>query len=360
MTVREIASLLDGDIVGNAALEIAGVAKIEEAKTGDLAFISNPKYEKFLESTNAAAVIVSRSLNLSKYKKLPPAVIQVEDAYASFVIAIQKFSPRPPLLPQGIHPTAAVDSSAKLGKNCAIGAYVVVGRECVIGDNTTILPGTVVGDGVQMGNECLIYSNVSIREACLIGSRVIIQPGAVIGGDGFGFAPRKDGSYKKIPQLGIVVIEDDVEVGSNTCIDRATMGETRIKRGTKLDNLVQVAHNVTIGENVVMAANAGVAGSAKIGNNVMIGGGVSITGHVTIADRISIAGGAGVSKSLTKEGESYFGYPAKEAGRARRIEGALRQLPELLFTIRELENRILELEKKIQELEGRNQKLPAK
>lgn len=222
-----------------------------------------------------------------------------------------------------------------------------------MGDNTTILPGTVVGDGVHIGNDCLIYSNVSIRESCIIGNRVIIQPGAVIGGDGFGFAPKKDGSYQKIPQLGIVVIEDDVEIGSNTCIDRATMGETRIKRGTKLDNLVQIAHNISVGENTVIAANAGIAGSTKIGNNVMIGGGASITGHVTIADRISIAGNSGVSKSLTKEGEAYFGYPAKEAGRARRIEGALRQLPELLFTIREMGNRIQLLEEKIKELENR-------
>jgi len=352
MTVREIASLLDGDIVGNASLEIVGIAKIEEAKAGDLTFLANPKYEKFLESTAASAVIVSRSLDLARYQKLPPSLIQVDDAYASFVIVIEHFSPRPVLIPQGIHPTSIVDPTAKIGTNCAIGAYVVIGKKCVIGDGTTVHPGVVIGEGVHMGTGCLVYSNVSIRESCLIGDRVIIQPDAVIGGDGFGFAPRKDGSYKKIPQLGIVVIEDDVEVGSNTCIDRATMGETRIKRGTKLDNLVQVAHNVTVGEDVVMAANAGVAGSSKIGNNVMVGGGVSITGHVIVADKISIAGGAGVSKSLTKEGETYFGYPAKEAGKARRMEGALRQLPDLLPTIRDLENRILELEKKIREMES--------
>ena len=353
MTVREIASFLDGDIVGNASLEIVGIAKIEDAKAGELTFLSNPKYEKFLESTKASAAIVSRSLDISKYQKLPPSVIRVEDAYASFVIAIQKFSPRPALLPQGVHPTATVDSSATIGKNCAIGSYVVIGKDCVIGDDTTILPGAVLGDGVHIGNSCLIYSNVSIRESCLIGSRVIIQPGAVIGGDGFGFAPKKDGSYQKIPQLGIVVIEDDVEVGSNTCIDRATMGETRIKRGTKLDNLVQIAHNITVGEDTVIAANVGIAGSSKIGNKVMIGGGTSITGHVTVADKISIAGGTGVSKSLTREGATYFGYPAKEAGRARRIEVALRQLPELLLTIREMGNRIQQLEKKIQELENK-------
>ena len=167
---------------------------------------------------------------------------------------------------------------------------MVIGKQCEVGDDTTILPCTVLGYGVHLGNSCLIYSNVSIRESCVIGNRVIIQPGAVIGGDGFGFAPRKDGSYQKIPQLGIVVIEDDVEIGSNTCIDRATMGETRIKRGTKLDNLVQIAHNVTVGEDTVIAANVGIAGSTKIGNNVMIGGGASITGHITVADKISIAG----------------------------------------------------------------------
>ena len=353
MTVREIASFLDGDIVGNASLEIAGIAKIEDAKAGELTFLSNPKYEKFLESTNASAAIVARSLDISKYQKLPPAVIQVEDPYASFVIAIQKFSPRPPLLPQGIHPTAVVDSSAKIGKNCAIGPHVVIGKQCEVGDDTTILPCTVLGHGVHIGNSCLIYSNVSIRELCIIGNRVIIQPGAVIGGDGFGFAPRKDGSYQKIPQLGIVVIEDDVEIGSNTCIDRATMGETRIKRGTKLDNLVQIAHNVSVGEDTVIAACTGIAGSTKVGNKVMIGGNAAITGHITIADRVSIAGHAGISKSLTKEGESYFGYPAKEFGRAKRIEGALRQLPELLFTIREIGNRIQLLEEKIKEFENR-------
>ncbi len=350
MTVREIASLLDGDVVGNEALEIAGVAKIEEAKAGELTFLSNPKYVKFLESTDASTVIVSRSLDVSKHQKLPPSLIQVDDPYSSFVIAIQKFSPRPALLPPGIHTTAVVDSSAKIGKNCTIGAHVAVGRQCVIGENTTILPGVVIGDGAQIGNDCLIYSNVSIRESCIVGSRVIIQPGAVIGGDGFGFAPRKDGTYKKIPQLGIVVIENDVEIGSNTCIDRAVMGETRIKRGTKLDNLIQIAHNVTIGEDTVIAANTGIAGSTKVGDNVVIAGGVSITGHITIADKVSIGGHTGVSKSLTKESESYFGYPAKELKRAARIEGALRQLPELLFTIREMENRIQLLEKRIQEL----------
>jgi UDP-3-O-[3-hydroxymyristoyl] glucosamine N-acyltransferase len=352
--VREIATLLDGDIVGNAELEIVRVAKIEEARAGDLTFVSNPKYEKYLESTAATAVIVGRSLDISAYSKLPPSLILVTDPYSSFVVAIQKFNPQPALIPAGIHPTAAVHSSATIGKNCTIGAYVVVGEKCVVGDNVTILPGTVIGNGARIGDDCLIYSNVCIRESCALGNRVIVQPGAVIGGDGFGFAPRKDGSFQKIPQLGIVVIEDDVEIGANTCIDRATMGETRIKRGTKLDNLVQIAHNVIVGENVAIAGQAGIAGSAKVGDNVLIGGNAAITGHITVADRVSIGGSSGVSKSLTKEGETYFGYPAKEAAKARRIEGALRQLPELLVTIREMENRIQTLEKIIQEL--KNQK----
>ncbi|HTR81839.1 MAG TPA: UDP-3-O-(3-hydroxymyristoyl)glucosamine N-acyltransferase [Bacteroidota bacterium] len=352
MTVREIAALLDGDIVGNADEKILGIAKIEDAKAGDLTFISNPKYEKFLESTSASAVIVSRSMDVASSKKLPASVIQVADPYASFIIVLQEFSPRSALIPPGIHPTAVIDPTAVIGSNCSIGAHVVVGAQCVVGGHTTILPGTVIGHGVKIGEQCLIYSNVSIRESCVVGNRVIIQPGAVIGSDGFGFAPKKDGSYQKIPQLGNVVIEDDVEIGANTCVDRATMGETRIKRGTKLDNLIQIAHNVTVGEDVVIAANVGIAGSTKVGNKVMIGGNAAITGHITIADRVSIAGHAGVSKSLTIEGGTYFGYPAKEASRARRIEGALRQLPELLLTIRELEDRIQSIEKKIHELKG--------
>jgi UDP-3-O-[3-hydroxymyristoyl] glucosamine N-acyltransferase len=353
MTVREIASFLDGDVVGDASLEITGIAKIEEAKSGDLTFLSNPKYEKFLGQTSASAVIVNRTLDVSGAKKLPTSLILVEDAYASFVVTIQKFSPSPALIPVGTHPTAVIDPSAKIGDHCSIGAHVVIGRRCEVGNGSTILPGTVLGDDVRVGSQCLFYSNVSVRESCIIGDRVILQPGVVVGGDGFGFAPRKDGTYQKIPQLGIVVLEDDVEIGANTCVDRATMGETRIKRGTKLDNLVQIAHNVTVGENTVIAANAGIAGSTKVGNNVMIGGNAAITGHISIADKVSIGGHTGVSKSITKEGETYFGFPAKELGRARRIEGALRQLPELLFTIREMENRIKTLEEQLKILAGK-------
>ena len=354
MTIREIASILDGEIVGNEEIEITGLAKIEEAKAGNLTFLSNPKYRKFLETTAASAVIVSRSFNISESEASHATLVRVSDAYGAFVIILQKFYPQPQLLPRGIHSTAIVDLTAKIGKNCSLGAYVVIGAGCSIGDNTVVLSGTSLGNAVQIGNDCIIYSNVSIREACIVGNRVIIQPGAVIGADGFGFAPRKDGTYQKIPQLGIVVIEDDVEVGANTCIDRATMGETRVGRGTKLDNLIQIAHNVTLGKNVVMAGEAGVAGSTKIGDNVMVGGNTAITGHITIANKVGIGGQSGVTKSITKEGGSYFGFPARELGRSMRIEVVLRQLPELLLTIPELGKKVQMLEKKIEEM--KNQK----
>jgi UDP-3-O-[3-hydroxymyristoyl] glucosamine N-acyltransferase len=347
MTVREIAAFLEGDVVGDEKCSIGGLAKIEEAKAGDLSFVSNPKYEKYLEATSASAVIVSRSLDLSRFAKLPPAVIKVTEPYGSFVVALERFHPKTEKIASGIDSTAIIANSAVIGKQCAVGSFVVVGEGCFIGNSTTIYPNTVIGNRVKIGNDCTVYANVTIREECEIGNRVIIQPGAVIGSDGFGFAPKKDGSYQKIPQLGIVVIEDDVEIGANTCVDRATMGETRIKRGAKLDNLIQVAHNVTIGENTVIAGQTGIAGSTKIGNNVMIAGNVGIAGHLVISDRVMIGAQSGISKSLMKEGEAYFGTPAKELSKAKRIEAASRQLPELLVTIRQLQQRIEDLEKKL-------------
>jgi len=350
ITVNDIAKLLDGEVVGDGTQIISGVAKVEEAKAGMLAFIANPKYEKYAELTAASCVLVSRSFDSAKFSKLPPALIKLDDPYSSFVIAIEKFAPRKIDFPKGINATAAVHYSAKVGKNCSIGMYSVISENVVIGDNVIIHPHVVIGRDVKIGNDCLFYPHVTIREECLIGNRVIIQPGAVIGGDGFGFAPKKDGLYQKIPQLGIVVLEDDVEVQANTCIDRATLGETRIKRGTKLDNLVQIAHNVVVGEDTVIAGSTGIAGSTKIGNRNMIGGAVAITGHVYTADNVKIAGGSTVSRALIKEGETYSGYPAKDLNKWKKIEAASRQLPELLETIREMQARIKELEEEIIQL----------
>ena len=349
MKAREIALFLDGDLIGDGDREIRSLAKIEEAREGDISFIANPKYEKQIESTGASALIIGTALDVTKYEKVPPALIRVPDPYGSFVVLLGRLNPAPEQLSPGIHPTAVIAPSARLGKDCGVGPYVVIGENVVIGDRCRIFAHSVIGNLVKIGDDCLIYSQVSIREECILGSRVIMQPGVVVGCDGFGFAPRKDGSYHKIPQRGIVVIEDDVELQANTCVDRATMGETRIKRGTKLDNMVQIAHNVIVGEDTVIAGQSGVAGSTKLGNRVMVGGNVGIAGHLEISNRVMIAGNSGVSRSLTKEGETYFGYPAKEVHRARRIEGALRQLPELLVTIQTLEAKVKALEEALKE-----------
>lgn len=350
ITVHDIAKLLDGEVIGDGTISITGVAKVEEAGAGMLAFIANPKYEKFAETTHASCVLVSRTFDPSKFTVLPPALIRLDDPYASFVIAIERFMPKKAEIAPGIHPTAVIDPSAVIGAGCSIGAYVVIGAETTVGANVTLHPHVVIGRNVRIGDRSLFYANVTVREECIIGARVIIQPGAVIGGDGFGFAPKKDKSYQKIPQLGIVVLEDDVEVQANACIDRATLGETRIKRGTKLDNLVQIAHNVTVGEDTVIAGSSGVAGSTKIGNRNMIGGAVAITGHVFTADDVKVAGGSIATRALDEPGATYSGYPAKEAGKWRKIEAASRSLPDLLTEMRELKQRLAALETEITQL----------
>lgn len=352
ITVKDIAKKLDGEVIGNGSIPINGVAKVEEAIAGHLAFIANPKYEKYIETTLASCVLVDRKFDPSKFKTVPPSLIKCDDPYSSFVIALQTFSPKKIDVPEGIHPTAIIASTAQLGKECSIGAYVVVGDNTVIGDHVTIHPHVVIGRDVKIANDCLFYSHVTIREECIIGHRVIIQPGAVIGGDGFGFAPKSDHSYQKIPQLGIVVLEDDVEIQANTCVDRATLGETRIKRGTKLDNLVQIAHNVTVGEDTVIAGSSGVAGSTKIGNRNMIGGAVAITGHVFTADDIKVAGGTTASRAMNQPGETYSGYPAKKAALWRKIEAASRSLPEMVTELRELKMKVQELEETILKLKN--------
>ncbi|MEK6570660.1 MAG: UDP-3-O-(3-hydroxymyristoyl)glucosamine N-acyltransferase, partial [Bacteroidota bacterium] len=297
MKVKDIATLLHGSIVGDAEIEIARVAKIEEAIAGDITFLANPKYEKYLGSTSASAVIVSRDIDEKKLngKRRQIAFVKVDDPYLSFLRVLQTLQPSAGLELSGTHPTAVVASSAVLGPGVAVGAHVVIGERVQVGRDSKISHGSVIGENVVLGSDVLIYPNVTIREKCGLGDRVIIHAGTVVGSDGFGFAPREGGTYEKIPQLGVVVLEDDVEIGANCTIDRATLGETRIKRGVKLDNLVHVAHNVVIGENTVIAAQAGISGSAKVGKNVMIGGQVGKIGHIEIADNVKIIAGSGVS-----------------------------------------------------------------
>jgi len=348
MNIQEVASLVRGEIVGDANVEIARVAKIEEAGAGDLTFVANPKYERFLATTKASAVLVSAQLDTSRYRQRPTITfIRVRDPYVAFLQVLKNISQIPDPFPTGVHATAVVDESARLGTNVALGAHVVVGKHAVIGEKTRISHGCVIGDEAVVGGDCLFYPRVTVYHQCRVGSRVIIHSGAVIGSDGFGFAPQPDGTYEKIPQLGIAVVEDDVEIGANCTIDRATMGQTTIHRGVKLDNLVHIAHNVSVGDHTVIAAQTGISGSTKIGKNCMIAGQVGLVGHIEIADRTIIMAQSGVPKSIVEPGKTYFGYPAKEHGRALRIEAVLRSLPELAQEVRELQKRVEELRDKI-------------
>ncbi|MGB2869363.1 MAG: UDP-3-O-(3-hydroxymyristoyl)glucosamine N-acyltransferase [Bacteroidota bacterium] len=346
MKVQEIAAWFQGEVVGDPRAEIDRVSKIEEADRGSLTFLANPKYEKHLATTRASAVLVSRKLDLSKYSDRASCVfIRVDDPYMAFLRALKNLTPSEDPFPSGIAPTAVASDKARVGKNVVLGSHVVVEEGAVIGDNTKISHGCVIGKKVEIGSDCLIYPNVSIGHGCRIGDRVILHSGVVIGSDGFGFVPKQDGRYEKIPQLGIAVVGDDVEVGANTTIDRATIGETVIGRGVKLDNLIQIAHNVVIGENTVIAAQTGISGSAKIGKNCIIAGQVGIAGHVEIADRVTILGQTGITKSLETPGAIYFGYPGRPIREAHRIQAAIHTLPEMVQELTRLEHQVAELRK---------------
>lgn len=349
MTLKETAQLLGGDVSGDDETEIRGVAKIEEAEAGDITFLANLKYKKHVKTTRASAIIIGRDVQPDELKErtTPIPLIRVADPYMSFLKMIDFFHPAPEPLTGGIHPTAVIDKSASLAPDVAVGAHVVIGENCRIGNGTMLYPGTVLHQGVKVGKKTVIYSNVTVRESCTIGDRVIVHSGTVIGSDGFGFAPTHEGTHEKIPQRGIVEIQNDVEIGANCTIDRATIGRTLIEDGVKLDNLIHVAHNCTIGAHTVIAAQTGISGSTKVGRHCAFGGQVGLTGHITIADKTSIGAQSGVPKSIEEEGKTYFGYPAREIRETLRIEGALRQLPELLYEFRKLIKRVEELEKLI-------------
>lgn len=346
MKLRDIARLLNAETEGDGALEIHRVAKIEEAGDGDITFLANPKYAKHLASTRASAVIVGRELLPSESGA--PALLRVDDPYLAFLHVLQMLDPPKDPLPPGIHPTAIVAASSVLGTNVRVGAHVVVGEKCRLGDDAMICHGVVLGDTVEVGAGALLYPNVTVREGCRLGARTVVHSGTVIGSDGFGFAPKADGTYEKIPQRGIVVVEDDVEIGANCAVDRATIGETRIRKGAKLDNLIQVAHNVVIGENTVIAAQAGISGSTRLGSNCMVGGQVGFTGHLAIADHTKIGAQSGVHRSIDEPGRTYFGSPAYPQREAFRMQGSLTQLPELLLEVRRLREHVERLEKTLE------------
>ncbi|MEE9186772.1 MAG: UDP-3-O-(3-hydroxymyristoyl)glucosamine N-acyltransferase [Bacteroidota bacterium] len=350
MKAQDIARMLDAELVGDGNLEVSKVAKIEGAQEGELTFLANQKYMKFLETTGASVILVSKTFDVkSVHRTRPLTYVRVADPYLGFLRVLKALNPPVETLPSGIHPTAVIAKSASIGDSPSIGAHVVIGERCRIGANTRIHHGTVIADDVHIGENCLLYANVTVHERCTVDNRVIIHSGTVIGSDGFGFAPRGDGTYEKIPQIGTVVIEDDVEIGANCSIDRASLGETLIKRGVKLDNLIQVAHNVSIGEHTVIAAQTGISGSTRIGDNCMIAGQVGFVGHIEVADGVTVGAQSGVSRSLQTPGGAYFGYPAKEHRRALRLEAALRQLPDVIEALRALERRILEVERDLKE-----------
>lgn len=341
MKLSDIAEFLNGRLEGDKTLDITGVGKIETSGKNEITFISNPLYEKFFETTHAGAVIISNDLEIKKKRK-EISLIRVEDPYLSFLKLLEKFEGDSENDFQGISGNAVIDPESKTGEEVYVGNFSVISKGCIIGEHTRIFSNCTIENNVTIGNNCIIYPNVVIYKNCLIGNNVIIHSGAVIGSDGFGFVKQEDGSYKKIPQTGNVVIEDNVEVGSNTSIDRATVGSTKICKGVKLDNQIQIAHNVEIGENTVIAAQVGIAGSTKIGKRCMIGGQTGIIGHLKICDDVMIGASVGVTKSIDVPG-MYSGYRAKPQKENLRMEISMKNLWKLEEKIKDLENKILNM-----------------
>ncbi len=336
-TAQQIADALQGTVDGNANVTVSDLSKIEEGKTGSLSFLANPAYEKYIYETHASIVIVNR--DFKPEKKVPATLIRVKDAYMAFAQLLDLYQQSKPQK-SGVSPKAYIADTAKVGNNVYIGEFAVIGENTVIGDNCKVYPNTTIGDNVKVGNNTTFFAGVKIYDDCIIGNECTLHAGVVIGSDGFGFAPQQDADFKKVPQIGNVVLEDRVEIGANTVIDRATMGSTIIQRGVKLDNLIQIAHNVVIGENTVIAAQTGIAGSTKIGKNCMFGGQVGIIGHLTIADEVKIAAQSGVGKSITEQGAIVEGSPAFNAREFQKSYIYYRKLDSLVKRINDLEHQI--------------------
>lgn len=340
-TAVQIAAIIGGKIEGDEATAVSSFGKIEEARTGQLSFLSNPKYEEYLYSTGASIIIVNEGQELKQ--PITATLIKVKDAYAAFAVLLDAYQQIKSKQLVGIQQPVYIDSTAKIGDHVFIGAFAYIGSNVIIANGVKIFPSAYIGNDAIIGEDTVIHPGVKIYHNCQIGKNVTIHAGAVIGSDGFGFAPLEDGTYKKIPQLGNVIIEDDVEIGANTTIDRATLGSTIIKSGAKLDNLLQIGHNAEVGHHTIIAAQAGISGSTKIGNSVMIGGQAGVVGHLQIADGSKINAQSGVSKSIKKINTVVTGSPAYEYTSALRSQAIARKLPDL-------EKRILELEAIMKEL----------
>jgi UDP-3-O-[3-hydroxymyristoyl] glucosamine N-acyltransferase len=339
-SAQQIAQLLNGKVEGNKDALVSNVSKIEEGKPNTLSFLGNPKYTNFIYTTDASIVLVNNSLALEKPVKSTCTLIRVENAYEAFAKLLQMYN-QAKGNKIGIEQPSFIHPTAKIGNDCYVGAFAYIGQNVKIGNGVKLFPGAYVGDNCEIGDNTTLNSGVRIYHECKIGAHCIIHANTVVGSDGFGFAPNTHGQeFEKVPQVGNVVIEDHVEIGSNSCIDRATMGSTILRRGVKLDNLVQIAHNVEIGENTVIAGLTGVAGSTKVGKNCMIAAQVGIVGHIRIADNVKIAGQSGIGNSIETEGEIVQGSPAFGIGDYKRSYVLFRSLPKLNDKINELSKKI--------------------
>lgn len=342
-TAAQIASFLSGTVEGNPEAKVSTFTKIEEGKPGGLSFLSNPKYTHYIYDTQASIVLVNKDFVAEK--PVTATLIRVDNAYAALsqlLMLVEQYKPRR----EGIDKDAFIAASAQIGGKTYIGHFTVVEDNAQVGDACQIYPQVYVGERVRIGRNCLIYPGVKIYHDCVIGDNCTLHAGVVIGADGFGFAPQADGSYKKIPQIGNVVLEDDVEICANTTIDRATMGSTVIHKGVKIDNLVQVAHNVEIGEHTVMAAQVGVAGSSKLGKHCTVAGQVGIAGHLHVADGVTLAAQAGIISDVTDNSAPYFGTPCLPVKQYLRSYSVFKKMPELQTEIRQLRKELEELKNK--------------
>lgn len=341
-SAKQIASFIQGEIIGNENVTVNTFAKIEEGIPGAISFLSNPKYTPYIYTTQSSIVLVNKDFDPEK--EINATLIKVDNAYESLAKLMSLYEASKPRK-EGIDSLAFVSPNASIGKNVYVGAFAYIGENAVIGDNTMIYPHAYVGDNVKIGNNCILYPNTTIYHNCRVGNECIIHSGTVIGSDGFGFAPTENG-YEKIPQIGIVVIEDKVEIGSNTSVDRATMGATIIHSGVKLDNLIQIAHNVEVGSHTVMAGQAGIAGSTKVGEWCQIGGQAAIVGHIKLGNKVEVAGQSGVSSSV-KDGHQVMGSPSFDARKYFKSSIAFKSLPDMQTEVSRLRRELDELKKQI-------------
>jgi len=340
-TVNQVAAILQGEVVGNGNEVVKSIGKIQDAERGSITFLANPKYENFIYSSNASAVIVNK--DFLPTTPVSVTLIKVDDPYSSFTKLLEEYDRITSYSKVGVEEPSFISAQTNVGDGLYRGAFSYIGSNVTIGNNVKIYPHAYIGDNVTIGNDCIFYSGSKIYSGTEIGDNCIFHSGVVIGSDGFGFAPQQDGTYKKIPQLGNVIVKDNVEIGANTVVDCATLGSTLLDQGVKLDNLVQIAHNVEIGANTVIASQTGISGSTKLGKNCIVAGQVGLVGHIEIADRVTLAAKTGLAKSVKKEGAVKFGYPAMDHKAYLKSHAVFRNLPELRERVNELEKKVLNL-----------------